>query len=98
MHHGGIGTAEACLALGRAQVVAPLHLEQMANAKKLLQLGAAGCVLQERTASENRDTFSGIIASDTLAQRAEELAASIAARQPPSSLERIADLCERLAA
>jgi rhamnosyltransferase subunit B len=98
MHHGGIGTAETCLALGRAQVVAPLHLEQMANAKKLLQLGAAGCVLQERTASENRDALAGIIASDMAALRAAEIATSIAARQPSSSLERIADMCERLAA
>jgi hypothetical protein len=98
MHHGGIGTAETCLALGRPQVVAPLHLEHMANAKKLLQLGAAGCVLQERSAPENRDALDGVIASDAVALRAAEIAASIAAREPSSSLERIADVCERLAA
>ena len=66
--------------------------------KKLLQLGVAGCVLQERSAPENRDALDGIIASDAVALRAAEIAASIAAREPSSSLERIADVCERLAA
>lgn len=97
VHHGGIGTMEAALALGRPQLVAPLQLEQMANAKRLLQLGGAAFVLPEHTPQQNREIAERLIGSRAAADRAAEVAALIASRSGPSSLERIAAACETLA-
>ncbi|MDJ0870548.1 MAG: glycosyltransferase [Gammaproteobacteria bacterium] len=47
LHHGGIGTSEKVLALGRPQILLPRHLEQTLNAKVLLDLGV-GRVLRHR--------------------------------------------------
>ncbi|HUO55411.1 MAG TPA: nucleotide disphospho-sugar-binding domain-containing protein, partial [Rhodoblastus sp.] len=41
VHHGGIGTAETALALGRPQFLLPKHLEQSLNAANLVRLGVA---------------------------------------------------------
>ena len=41
VHHGGIGTSEICLALGRPQLLLFRHLEQHCNATMLENLGVA---------------------------------------------------------
>jgi rhamnosyltransferase subunit B len=39
IHHGGIGTAQTALALGRPQLLVPRHFEQTLTAHRLVQLG-----------------------------------------------------------
>ena len=41
IHHGGLGTLETVLALGRSQMLVPRHLEQSANARLLGHFGVA---------------------------------------------------------
>lgn len=41
VHHGGVGTAEQALGLGRPQLLVPRHFEQTANATSLGGLGVA---------------------------------------------------------
>lgn len=41
VHHGGVGTAEQALGLGRPQLLVPRHFEQFANADSLGRLGVA---------------------------------------------------------
>jgi rhamnosyltransferase subunit B len=98
VHHGGIGTMEASLALGRPQLLAPLHLEQMANTRQLMKLGFASCLLPELPASANLDTASAMIVSEASAERASAAAELIASRGPSSTLEQIMTSCEMLAA
>jgi rhamnosyltransferase subunit B len=44
IHHGGIGTSQAALAMGRPQVVIPRHFEQSLTAVKLKSLSVAAGV------------------------------------------------------
>jgi hypothetical protein len=96
VHHGGIGTMETCLALGRPQILAPLHLEHTANAKQLMKFDIAACLLPERTPSENEDLLSAMIASESIIKRSMELAALVDDRQTSVSLERITTACDAL--
>ncbi len=41
IHHGGLGTLETVMALGRPQMLVPRHLEQSANARLLGEFGVA---------------------------------------------------------
>lgn len=45
VHHGGLGTAEMGLALGRPQLIVPRHQEQVLNGTRLRHLGVAVSML-----------------------------------------------------
>ena len=96
VHHGGIGTAETALALGRPQLLLPKHLEQRFNAFNLLRLGVAARLNAEFSLAEASAALSEAISSKSLADTAQETAARLSGR-PSVSLERIVGLCEELA-
>lgn len=96
-HHGGIGTAEACLALGRPQLLLPNHTEQSLNSEKLSKNGVAARLPSSQSVSEWSDLAKQAITSGALLGRAEELAGVISRRGRPRSLEEVIESCERLA-
>ena len=96
VHHGGIGTAEAAVALGRPQLLLPSHFEQSLNASRLLRLGVATSLRANFSPEEASQSISEAMSSDMLAHKAQETAARVA-RRPGRSLERIVELCNELA-
>ncbi|SEQ34860.1 UDP:flavonoid glycosyltransferase YjiC, YdhE family [Faunimonas pinastri] len=96
IHHGGIGTSESCLALGRPQVVLPRHFEQTLNARRLRQLGAAVALPSEFKLAEAQDLIAAALASESMKKLAEARAHQIADRHYDSVGE-IAGHCEALA-
>ena len=96
VHHGGIGTSETALALGRPQFLLPKHLEQRLNAGNLLRLGVAAQLNAGFSLAEGSAALAEAISSQSLADRAQETAARLA-RRPSVSLGRIVGLCEELA-
>lgn len=95
VHHGGIGTIEACLALGRPQLLMPKHLEQWQNAARLMRLGAAITLNEGFSLAEGAQAILEALSSERLCERAQELAAELSSR-PSRSLERIVAFCEGL--
>jgi len=96
VHHGGIGTAEIALALGRPQFLLPKHLEQSLNAASLRRLGTATRLKSDFSLAEGSAALSEAVSSKSLAESAQDVAARLAKR-PSMSLERIVGLCEKLA-
>jgi UDP:flavonoid glycosyltransferase YjiC (YdhE family) len=50
IHHGGINTTEAVLAVGRPQLFVPRHVEQLLNAQMAMAMGT-GVAMQTRASS-----------------------------------------------
>ena len=96
VHHGGIGTAEMALALGRPQLLLPKHVEQRMNASNLLRLGVAMRLEPDFSLEDGSAAVSEALSSKSLADKAQETAARLAGR-PSVSLDRIIGLCEELA-
>ncbi len=96
VHHGGIGTIETCLALGRPQLLSPRHLEQTANAGALAKLGVSTRLRSQFELAEAQEL--ALRASDSffMTEAARRVAADLAARRP-ESLDLIVSHCERLA-
>ena len=98
IHHGGIGTIEACLMLGRPQLLLTRHLEQSLNASLARSLGVADSLRSEFTLAQAVTQIRKVCCSPEWAGRAGELALSIQQRKPSHSLEQIGQSIRRLAA
>src|SRR5262249_8381472 len=96
VHHGGIGTIEACLALGRPQVLVPRHLEQSLNCATLSVLGNSLRLSPSFLLSSARSLLIEAAHSKRLAQKAIEIAEKVSQR-PLESLDRIIAECDDLA-
>jgi UDP:flavonoid glycosyltransferase YjiC (YdhE family) len=96
VHHGGIGTIEACMALGRPQVLLPRHLEQRLNALNATQLSVALELKRTFSLAEAAAVISEALHSETLSKSARELAVELTVR-PLVSLDQIIAACEELA-
>jgi hypothetical protein len=98
IHHASLGTAEACLAAGRTQMVFPAHLEQSMTAGALRGLGVA-YVMAPNAPEEAVIQTMRRAAADTAAQdRAAALARNIEARGPRPGVAPIVAACEDLLA
>lgn len=97
VHHGGVGTIEAFVALGRPQLLLPRHFEQSLNAAGLVRLGVAMRLRPSFSVSEGAAIVAQAVASSALAERAGEVAGQLEKR-PSRSLECVAAHSERLAA
>ncbi|MBY0432073.1 MAG: hypothetical protein K2Q10_12800 [Rhodospirillales bacterium] len=82
LHHGGIGSIETAVALGRAQVLAPRYFEQKWNAATLMRLGAALAFDYALTMEQARTGLARAMADLETPQRAARLAAHVAGRPP----------------
>jgi hypothetical protein len=96
VHHGGIGTIEACLALGRPQLLIPRHLEQWLNASTVGRLGAAVALKQPFSLAEGAAAVSAAISSKHLIDKTQQLAHLLATR-PTQALDEVVDKCQALA-
>ena len=96
IHHGGIGTAEQALGLGRPQVLIPRHFEQMANAHGLGQLGVAAALRGGGNFSaDDIGRAVGAAGSERLRRRASDLA-TVLANRPANALETVLSACAGL--
>jgi rhamnosyltransferase subunit B len=98
IHHGGIGTIEACLMLGRPQLLLTRHLEQSLNGSLTRSLGVADILQSEFTLVGSAAQIKEMCCSPKWAGRAGEVALSIRQRKPGHSLELIEQSIRRLAA
>ncbi|HJS32507.1 MAG TPA: nucleotide disphospho-sugar-binding domain-containing protein [Alphaproteobacteria bacterium] len=97
VHHGGIGTTETALALGRPQIIMPRHLEQQLTAAALQELGVALVLGGNFTEAQVTEAVARMIDDKSLAQRARAFALELAAREQPDNVARIADACVEIA-
>jgi hypothetical protein len=97
IHHGGIGTIEACLMLGRPQLLLPRHLEQSLNGSLTRSLGIADTLKSEFTLTQATAQIRELCCSLEWGARAAKAASSISQRRPGRSLELIVESVSRLA-
>ena len=93
VHHGGMGGAMACLAVGRPQVLIPSGLERWLNASALRSLGVARILRRKLTADDVATALRVAIADEALAARAAELAQGLDRGGPDGGLKRVIELC-----
>ena len=95
IHHGGLGTVEAAMALGRPQMLVPRHLEQTVNARMIgdmkLATGVAGGGRFE--GKHVLMALNHAVSSTELAECTARTAAELARRGPFNGLERLAEFC-----
>ncbi|NQW10010.1 MAG: hypothetical protein HQ481_09055 [Alphaproteobacteria bacterium] len=96
IHHGGIGTSEAVLALGRTHLLVPRHFEQFANADRLGRLGVA-VALRSGGKFGSSDLGRALEAAEIVQRRsrAATVAATLASR-PANALHTAIAACRAL--
>jgi UDP:flavonoid glycosyltransferase YjiC (YdhE family) len=94
--HGGAGVVGAALMLGRAQVIAPIHVESEVTAARVEAAGSAMVV--EPFAKDNfRKAVETVLQVRMFHEHAAEIAAEIARLDLPADpLDDVAGLCEEL--
>ncbi|HSE76622.1 MAG TPA: nucleotide disphospho-sugar-binding domain-containing protein [Alphaproteobacteria bacterium] len=97
VHHGGIGTTETALALGRPQIIMPRHLEQQLTAAALEELGVAIVLRGGITEAQVSEAVSRLSDGGHFAERARAFALELAAREQPDNIAHIADACAEIA-
>ena len=98
IHHGGVGTSETVLALGRPQLVVPRHAEQWLNASSLGRLGVAIAIRANDALSTKQvsDALATIRTRSDFAEQAKSVSAKLAER-PKDALDHVLSVCDRLA-
>ena len=97
VHHGGIGTTEACLMLGRPQLLLTRHFEQGLNGSLTRSLGVADTLKSEFTLAQATARIREMCCSPEWAARAAKLALSLRQHRPGRSLELIEQSVRSLA-
>lgn len=94
VHHGGVGTAEKVLALGRPQMLVPRHFEQTANARSLGALGVAVALRGggQFTVDDVGRALAMAADSDVIRARAHERALALTSRRS-TALETVGQTC-----
>ena len=97
IHHGGVGTCETLLGLGRPQLILPRHVEQRLNARVLVQDRIAKSLNNavELEIDAIVAEIQAAVNDATLATRARKVANQLAAR-PHASLDRVVSNCIEL--
>lgn len=94
VHHGGLGTLEAGLAVGRPQFLVPRQLEQRLNCSRIGGWGGAVSMAPSFTTQNVRDAFRRL-QDPSFAKAAHEKAAELERRGPFGSLQTIVQASER---
>ena len=97
VHHGGIGTTEIALALGRPQLLFPRHLEQQLTATALVKLGVGISLGGKFTQAQVIEALRRLLEDRRFARRAQAFAARLAKRKQRDNVARIADACAEIA-
>lgn len=95
LHHGGMGTSETALCMGRPQLLVPRHLEQTLNARRLSASGIAG-ILPVREQSETASLIRRFAGDSAMAIAAMDRARNLDTMRPLSSLSRVVDMIETM--
>lgn len=100
VHHGGLRTMEATLALGRPQLLVPAHIEHMMNAKQAETLGVSrvldGTALADPRVIASR--ISEIATDENLAATAWAVANTLSMPDAAQNLASLVADCEKLLA
>ena len=96
IHHGGIGTTEAALGIGRPQVVLPRHLEQQLTGRALVELGVGKAVTGNFAPRAVAEALHEVVEDPGYAERAQAFAERLHARGPIDNVGKIVDGCLRL--
>ncbi|MSP88766.1 MAG: hypothetical protein EXQ92_08150 [Alphaproteobacteria bacterium] len=98
VHHGGLGTTETAMALGRPQILVPRHGEQYMNAHNLGRLGIAAQMKGRGEFAPDHvvQALNGVLTAPAYAARAADCARGIGRRGPQRALDIIASACTRL--
>tara|TARA_E500000318_G_C3557694_1_gene211898 strand:- start:45 stop:1226 length:1182 start_codon:yes stop_codon:yes gene_type:complete len=93
IHHGGLGTLEQVLAMGRPQCIVPRHFEQLKNGLFAGKKGlSTGLQSGNRFQPEHvHHAINAILTQPAFEQRAKAFAANLDARGPFNLLARITD-------
>jgi hypothetical protein len=95
IHHGGLGTSQAGLAVGRPQLLIPRHQEQALNTRMLMRLGVA---VGMRTggkyqADHVQAALHHVTQADKFERAAKRLAKDIEGRSAGAALDKILNAC-----
>ncbi|MGE0725393.1 MAG: hypothetical protein AB7O45_13530 [Alphaproteobacteria bacterium] len=97
VHHGGVGTSQDILAMGRPQIALPMTFEQQLTSDTLFRFRVGGRLRQGVTADAMTVGVRTAMESDDLLARARAAAEAVARRGSPASLPRVVEACETLA-
>ena len=96
IHHGGMGTTEACLAAGRPQMTVPRHLEQSMTARALRDAGIGFTINKDMPEEKIIEGIRSFAADKTLRERAASISAAIESRGARPGVAPIVDACEEM--
>ena len=95
IHHGGLGTAQAGLSVGRPQLLVPRHKEQAMNAAVLRKLGVGVAMMSggRFEVQHFHQALSHVSNEQKFAIQAARLASDIASRGRSTAVELVAEAC-----
>jgi len=93
LHHGGAGMTQRCLAYGRPQVIAPIHLEQVLTCTALQEMGVAIKLGGIFSAEQSGAALEQAVNVLRLAQLAQHHAHLLQQRYPRGSLDLVVKAC-----
>lgn len=96
IHHGGIGTTEEALAIGRVQLLFPRHLEQSLNARQVMRFGTVGAMQGEPTLDGVVERTRQLLGDAGARHRAAQLANAIQSRRYRGSVAAVVEAVEAL--
>lgn len=96
VHHGGVGTSQDMLALGRPQILAPTSFEQQLTADVLFRFRVGGRLRQGLTADAVANALRSAFDDEELAGRARRAAEVVASRNLQPAMPRIVAACNEL--
>lgn len=96
IHHGGVGTSQDMLALGRPQILAPTSFEQQLTADVLFRYRVGGRLRQGVSADALATALRTAFADEDLTQRATRAAGVVAGRRHQPAMPRILAACGEL--
>ena len=91
LHHGGLATSEAALAMGRPQFVLPRHLEQGLTATAIQALGCGLNLAQAK--GDPGQIISAALKAETFCKKAEQVAQRIAQRTHEDMTAAVVNAC-----
>ena len=91
VHHGGIGTTEVALGIGRPQLLLPRHQEQSLTARSLEALGLAVSLSREFEPRTLARAVEQVLEEPAYGARAQAFAQELQARGPFDNVARIVE-------
>ncbi|BBK40552.1 hypothetical protein STVA_05720 [Allostella vacuolata] len=96
IHHGGVGTSQDMLAMGRPQILAPTSFEQQLTADVLFRHRVGGRLRQGLTAETVATALRSAFGDEALIERAQRAAGVVAGRGHQPAMPRIVQACHDL--